>query len=234
MQKGLKMTKSTKKESEKKLQDIEERIMDLTTPEIFKYESKHPSLLEGINNFSSYAKIGEYRPIINELSALLKEDYCNDHITVPLIGIMEKYLNILESASSVIFALANFNHIVAACLMFYIQKFQSGDFEKYINKQRGVLTSGMLSVAEATDEYIHNVDWSGIELESEDFEFSDDAPLYNKMLNIILENNHFADIQEYFPDYNHDCAWKEILKNLEWISEESQFWCNVDTDAEQE
>lgn len=227
------MTTSTKIKLDKKLQDIECRIMDLTTPEILKYESKHLSLLEDIKKFSSYAKIGEYRPIINELSALLKEDYGNEHITEHLIGITEKYLNILESKISVVSALEKYNHIISACLMFYVQNHQSGDFEKYMNKHRGVLTSGMLGVAEATVEYIENIGW-GNDFENEKFEFSNDAPLYNKMMNLILENNYFTDIQEYFPDYNHDFGWQEVMKNLEWVNDDSKFWCKPSKKYKQE
>ena len=227
------MTTSTKTKLDKKLQDIESRIVDLTMPEILKYESKHLSILEGLNNFSSYAKIKEYQFIISDLSALLKENYDNKNIAELFIGITEKYLKILETKNSATFAVANFNHIIAACTMHYIQNLQSGDFEKYINRHRGVLTSGFLGVAETTVEYIENIGW-GKDFDNENFAFNHDAPLYNKMMNIILENNYFTDIQEYFPDYNHDFGWQEVMKNLERINEDSTFWCRMEKISEQE
>lgn len=227
------MTKSTNTALNKRLKKIEKDLDDLTLPEIQKYKSDHPSIFENLNSFSTYAKVNKYQSIINKLSALLKENSGNKHIAELLIVMIEKYLNILEAKSSAALAVANFNHIIAACLMPYIQKFQSGDFEKYLKAYRGVLTTGMIGIAETMLEYMESTGWHCV-FENEDFEFSDDAPLYNKMLNIILENNYSADIQEYFPDYNHDCAWKEVLKNLDWINEDSQFWCNVDTETEQE
>lgn len=227
------MTKSTNTNLNKKLKKFEKDLNNLTAPEIQKYKSDHPSVFENLGFFSEYAKIDEYRSLINKLSALLKENCGNKHIAELLIGMIEKYSKILEAKSSAALAVANFNHIISANLMSYIQKLQSGNFEKYLNAHRGVLTAGMIVIAERMVEYMEIAGWHCV-FQNEDFEFSDDAPLYNKMLNIILENNYFADIQEYFPDYNHDCAWKEILKNLEWISEESQFWCNKKKISEQE
>lgn len=217
------MTKLENTKLNMQLQDIESRIMDLTTPEILKYESKHPSFFEDIGSFSIYAKTNKYRPIINELSALQKENYGNDRIASLLVDITQKYLDILEAESSVAFSLVNFNHIIAACFMFYIKNLSGSDLQEFLNAHRGVLTNGILGLAETTVEYIRNVGWY-CDFDNQNFKFTYDTPLYNRMMNIIFENNHFTDIEQQFPNYDHEIGWQEVIKSLDWIDEDSIFW----------
>lgn len=233
------MIKSNETKLNIQLKDIESRIMDLTTPEILKYKSSHPSLFEDIGRFSTYSKINEYRPIINELSVLQKENYGNEGITPLLIDITQKYLDILEAKNSVAFSLVSFNHIIAACLMFYIKniKCKKGkkgrNFQEFLNTHRGVLTNGILGVAETMVEYIRNVGWY-CDFDNQIFKFIYDTPLYNKMMNILFENNHFTDIEHQFPNYNHEIGWQEVIKSLDWIDEDSKSWCKYSKKYEQE
>ncbi len=227
------MTKSDETELNTQLQDIERRIMELTTPEILKYESNHPSFFENLGSFSTFAKTGEYRPLINKLSTLQKENCGNERIAPLLTDITQKYLDILESEIVVGFSLANLNHIIAACFMFYIKNRRGNNFQEFLNAHRGVLTNGILGVAEATVEYIRNVGWY-CDFDNQNFKFIYDTPLYNKMMNIIFENNHFTDIEQQFPNYNHEIGWQEVIKSLDWIDEDSKFWCKPSKKYEQE
>lgn len=208
----------------KELADVEKRLMNLATINISAYEASQSSLFEEIRAFQNYAKITEYKKIINKLTELLKENPHNNKIASLLNEIYSKYVDILETKCSVAFALGNFNHVISACLMFYIKHYRGNNLQEFLILHRGTLTSSILDFAETMIEYLRSIGWY-CDFDNKNFRFTYDVPLYNKMMNMIFENNYFTDILQEYPDYNHEIAWQEVLKSLAWIEEDSKLRC---------